>query len=95
MVVNWVQAAEPDLAYFLYENNFYIWDWTRSNMNSQKYIQEFKEYIIRPVYKFLTAQFAFRTRIGLIFFIQELNWLVYKFWVKAQFTFIICILTSD
>ena len=23
MVVNQVQAAEPDLAYFLYENNFY------------------------------------------------------------------------
>ena len=22
MVVNWVQAAEPDLAYFLYENDF-------------------------------------------------------------------------
>ena len=52
-----IQAAEPDLAYFIYESNFYIWDWTRSNLNSQKYIQvqEFKEYIIRPVYKFLTA----------------------------------------
>ena len=55
MVVNRVQAAETDLAYFLYENNFFIWDWTRSNMNSQKYIQEFKEYIIGPVYKFLAA----------------------------------------
>ena len=95
MVVNQVQAAEPNLAYFLYENKFYIWDWTRSNLNSQKYIQEFKEYIIGPIYKFLTAQFAFRTRIRLIFFIQELNQSVYKFQVKAQFTFIICILTSD
>ena len=45
----------------------WVWNWTGSNMNSQKYIQEFKEYIIRPVYKFLPICIQNQDRVNIFY----------------------------